>query len=131
MSILKNGVIAIEGLMFHAHHGYYAEERIKGGKFKVDVYVRGDLQKGALTDDLEKTINYELISEVIERVMKEEHHLLEHVAYRILNEMSGIDGIWKARVRVSKLSPPLKHNVERVFVELEKTFRKPAQRKKY
>ena len=123
MNIKNNGTIAIEGMMFHAYHGYYAEERRKGGQFRVDVYVETDLQRGAETDLLKNTVNYELICAIVHRVMQEKHHLLEHVAFRMLELMDEINGIHNAKVRVSKIHPPLDINAERVYIELEKQWK--------
>ena len=117
------GLIAVEGMLFHAYHGYYAEERHRGGQFRVDVYLKVDLKKAAESDKLENTINYEQVSDIARGVMEEKHHLLEHVAYRLLEQIGkDIKDIASARVRISKLHPPLPLYVERVFVELEKTF---------
>jgi len=113
----------VEGMLFHAYHGFYAEERHRGGQFRVDVYLKVDLEKAAETDRLANTINYETVSDIARRVMEEKHHLLEHLAYRLLEQIGNeIMDITSARVRISKLHPPLPLYVERVFVELEKNF---------
>lgn len=119
----NEGLIAVEGMLFHAYHGYYAEERHRGGQFRVDVYLKVDLKKAAETDKLENAINYEKVSDLARSVMEEKHHLLEHLAYRLLERIGkDIENITSARVRISKLHPPLPLYVERVFVELEKSF---------
>lgn len=119
----NEGLIAVEGMLFHAYHGYYAEERYRGGQFRVDVYLKVDLKKAAETDKLENAINYEKVSDLARSVMEEKHHLLEHLAYRLLERIGkDIENITSARVRISKLHPPLPLYVERVFVELEKSF---------
>ncbi|GIV33049.1 MAG: 7,8-dihydroneopterin aldolase [Chitinophagales bacterium] len=119
----RDGIIAVEGMLFHAYHGFYAEERHRGGQFRVDVYLTVNLLPAAETDKLDNTVNYESISDIARRVMDERHHLLEHLAYRVLEEIGReMQGVRAARVRISKLHPPLPHYVERVFVELEKSF---------
>lgn len=114
------GMIAVEGMQFYAHHGYYKEEQVLGGRYTVDVYLHTSLNEAAETDQLNKTVNYEEIYRITRQEMEVHAKLIEHVCKRIL------DGIRKAhpnlhalKVRVSKHSPPLKGNVERVFVELE------------
>ena len=49
------GKVAIEGMQFYAHHGYYHEEQKLGGHYNVDVYVDMDLSKAAKSDELEDT----------------------------------------------------------------------------
>ncbi len=123
MKNYKEGIIAVEGMLFHAYHGFYAEERHRGGQFRVDVYLKMDLKKAAESDKLENTINYETVSDIARRVMEEKHHLLEHLAYRLLEQLGKeINTANSARVRISKLHPPLPLYVERVYVELEKVF---------
>ena len=129
MKNYKEGIIAVEGMLFHAYHGFYAEERHRGGQFRVDVYLKVNLERAAATDKLKNAVNYETVSDIAKRVMEEKHHLLEHLAYRLLEQIGNeIKDIASARVRISKLHPPLPLYVERVFVELEKSFDKPKRK---
>ena len=108
-------------MQFYAYHGRYHEERVIGNQFLVDVYIETDISEAAHEDDLHKTISYEEVYDMAKQEMKEKSHLLEHVAQRILDAVSKKYGSMKSlRVRVSKLHPPVKGNVRRVYVELEK-----------
>ena len=51
--------IALEGMRFHAYHGFYNEERKIGGYYTVDVYIETSLPRSAFQDDLTGTVNYE------------------------------------------------------------------------
>lgn len=114
------GVIAVEGMQFYSHHGYHREEHVLGGKFVVDVYLRANLAEAATTDKLAKTINYEEIYMLAKNEMEGHSKLIEHVCKRILNAIKQrYPDLLHIKVRVSKHNPPLKGNVERVFVELE------------
>ena len=44
--------IGLEGMEFYAHHGVYDEEREKGGKYLVDVFVYTDATQAELNDGL-------------------------------------------------------------------------------
>lgn len=115
------GEIAIEGMLFYAHHGYYREEQVIGGQYKVDVYMQTDFQQAAMLDKLEMTIDYEKIYTIVKEVMTEKSHLIEHVALRIIEKVTAENlNISSIKVRVSKINPPVKGTVNRVFVELEK-----------
>lgn len=115
------GQIALEGMQFYAYHGYYHEERVVGKQFIVDVYIDGDLSAAATSDSLKKTINYEKIYDICKQEMKQKSNLLEHVASRILDKIGAeYPDHEKIKVRISKLHPPVKGNVERVYVELER-----------
>ena len=119
-----NDTIALEGMHFYAYHGYYEEERKRGNNFSVDLYVHVDLKPGGAEDDLEKTVNYELLYALVEKVMQGNYKLLEHIALRILADVeTGFDTIQAARVKVSKLNPPIRGDIKSVSVELTRTFR--------
>lgn len=114
------GLIAVEGLQFYSHHGYYKEEQVLGGKYIVDIYLKIDFDEAAETDDLRKTINYEEVYQLTKLEMEVHARLIEHVCKRILDKIKQrYPNLQYIKVRVSKHNPPLKGNVERVYVELE------------
>lgn len=114
------GLIGVEGLQFYSHHGFYKEEQVLGGKFVVDIYLKVDLSEAAVSDQLTKTINYEQIYQITKGEMEAHSKLIEHVCKRILDAIkTSFPQVNYIKVRVSKHNPPLKGNVERVFVELE------------
>lgn len=114
------GVIAIEGLQFYSHHGYHKEEQVLGGKYSVDIYLKLNFDEAAETDNLAKTINYEDVYQITKTEMEVHARLIEHVCLRILNKMRNrYKNITYIRVRVNKHNPPLKGQVDKVYVELE------------
>ena len=113
-------LIGVEGLQFYSHHGYYKEEQVLGGKYVVDIYLNIDLSEAAASDQLAKTINYEQVYQIAKAEMEAHSKLIEHVCKRILDAIkASFPQVSHVKVRVSKQNPPLKGNVERVFVELE------------
>ena len=119
------GLIAVEGMQFYAHHGYHKEEQVLGGKYTVDIYLKTDFNEAATTDKLEKTIDYEQVYKLTKQEMSAPAHLIEHVCQRIADSIkSQYTNLLYLRVRVNKHHPPLKGNVEKVYVELEIDFEK-------
>ena len=115
------GLIAVEGMHFYAHHGYYREEQVIGGQFIVDVYIQANIEEAAKSDRIEKTVNYENIYKVVKGEMEKDSKLIEHITQNILESiLLAFAEISELKVRVSKLNPPIKGTVNRVFVELEK-----------
>ncbi|MEM7104482.1 MAG: dihydroneopterin aldolase [Bacteroidota bacterium] len=113
------GLIAVEGMHFHAHHGFYEEERILGSDFVVDAYIETDFDKAAEEDELADTINYEIVFLVVKSEMAKPSRLTETVAKRIVkNIKSRFDNIKSIRVRISKSNPPLRGKVDRFYVEI-------------
>lgn len=113
-------LIAIEGMQFYAHHGYYKEEQVLGGRYTVDIYLHTDVRAAAENDQLQHTINYEEVYRLALNEMAKHSKLIEHVCQRILNALQqqypSLQGL---KVRVTKHNPPIKGQVEKVYVEME------------
>ena len=111
--------IEIEGMEFYAYHGCYETEQIVGNKFSVDLYIEADCKEASETDDLIKAVNYQRAYELIKDQMHIKSHLLEHVCKRILDTLyENFDGIQKAKIKVSKMNPPMGGKIEKVSVSL-------------
>ncbi len=112
--------IALEGMHFHAYHGYYEEERVIGNHFIVDVYVELLANIGGTSDDLGQTVNYETIYLICQAEMKKNRKLLEKIAQSIGERIKGFfDQVQSVKVRVRKLNPPLGGRVDSAYVEVE------------
>jgi dihydroneopterin aldolase len=114
------GLITVEGMQFYSHHGYHKEEQVLGGKYTVDIYMKFNFDEAAVSDKLEKTINYEQIYRITRDEMEVHARLIEHVCKRILDAIKrNYPQLEYLKVRINKHSPPLKGYVDRVYVELE------------
>ena len=117
------GTLAIEGMEFFAHIGYYQEEKTKGNSFTVDLYVQADIEEGAVSDELEETLDYEEVYHLVEKVMGQRANLIEHVGNNILAELGArFSRLKHAKVRVHKHHPPINGKVGRVFVEMTRDY---------
>ena len=112
-------IIRIEGMQFYAYHGCFSEEKIVGTHFRVDCSLEVNVKEAALSDDLEKTINYQSVYQLISREMEVKSSLLEHVAYRILKSLHDeFPTLKKSWVSVQKMNPPLGGKIDKVSVEM-------------
>jgi len=112
--------IAVEGIKIYAYHGCLEEEAKIGGNYVVDVYLETDFSRATNSDDLSHTIDYCAVYEIVKREMAQRSKLIEQVADRIHKNISkSFASVKKIKVRLTKLSPPMNGNVERVFVEIE------------
>jgi 7,8-dihydroneopterin aldolase/epimerase/oxygenase len=112
--------ISLEGLEFFAYHGYYPEEQNKGNTFSVDIKVISEMDPSDV-NDLQKTINYELIFAIVEKEMERTTPLLETVTARILDEIFiQFIQVQQAEVAVSKFNPPIKGKCARAKVLMKK-----------
>ena len=117
------GKIAVEGMKFFAYHGFYDHEREYGNQFTIDVYVDTDLSKAITQDELDATLDYEALYSIVRQSMEHKYYLLEHLAGKIIASIhESFPAIEHVKVRVSKLNPPMKGEVQRVYIELERSF---------
>jgi dihydroneopterin aldolase len=102
--------IALTGMVFFGTHGVNPEETALGQRFGVDVHLWLDLSLPARTDDLSDTVSYTAVYKLVRaEVEGRPSKLLEHLTARLLRAVLAHDErILRARVRVSKLSPPIK-----------------------
>ena len=115
------GTIEIKDMEFYAYHGCFAEEQIVGNKFLVDLTLEVDCDKAKISDNINDAVNYQIAYEIIKEEMEQKSHLLENIAHRILkNLFKKLNGILIARVKVSKINPPLGGRIGNVNVTLTK-----------
>jgi len=111
--------ISLEGMVFHSYHGCLPEEKVTGNTFIVDLYIEADTSKAEKTDDLNDTVNYADAYTIIKKEMEQPSKLLEHVARRILASLkAAIPAIENAKIKVSKLNPPVGGEVKSVSISI-------------
>jgi dihydroneopterin aldolase len=109
------GKILLEGMEFFAYHGHLKEEQIIGTMFNVDLELEFDTSAAEKSDLLHDTVNYQEVYKTVKTVMEQKSHLLEHVAYRILDTVrSSFPHVISAKVRIAKINPPLGGKVHQV-----------------
>ena len=115
------GVIEIEGMKFYAYHGHFEAEQIIGNEFLVNIKLKTDCKKAALSDDLNDALNYQSVYDIIKREMTQNSKLLEHLANRILDALYfKFTQIKKAKLKISKINPPMGGEIEKVSVTLSR-----------
>lgn len=116
---LESSYINLLGLRFHAFHGVMAQEQLVGNDYLLDVRVRYDLSKAMLSDDVNDTLNYATVYEMICQEMQIPSCLLEHVAYRIGNRlMTTFPQIESIDIHLTKKNPPMGADGDGAMIEL-------------
>ena len=73
------------------------------------------------SDNLKDAVNYQQAYQIVKAQMDRKSYLLENIAGRILNALyEEMEGIKKAKVKVSKLNPPIGGKVGSVSVIIER-----------
>jgi dihydroneopterin aldolase len=119
------GTIRIKNIRLYAYHGCLVEEGKIGSDYRVDLKVKTDLSKSAISDDLNDTVDYVHLNRIVKQEMAIRSKLLEQVANRILDRiLIEIETINKVTIAVSKMNPPIGGNVAMVTIEMAKVRKK-------
>ncbi len=80
--------IVLKNMAFYGYHGNLTSEQAQGQRFFVDVEITTDLTKAGQSDQLEDSINYVEVYELVESVMTgEKHNLLERLGALIADSL--------------------------------------------
>ncbi len=119
------GIIKIRNIRLYAYHGCLVEEEKIGSDYRVDLKVKTDLSKSAISDNLEDTVDYVHLNNIVKQEMAIRSKLLEEVANRILNRiLAEIQKVNKVNIAVSKLNPPIGGDVAMVTIKMSKVRNK-------
>lgn len=113
------GVINVNDIEVYAHHGCLDEEAVIGGRYMIDAVFHVDVKRAAHYDDLDLTIDYVKVTEIVQREMAIRAKLIETVGYRMLNALQNeFPQADRIRLRLTKISPPIPGQVGSVSIEL-------------
>lgn len=62
---LKMGIIKLKNIRTYSYHGCLIEEGKIGSDYAVDLEVKTDLRKSAVSDDLKDTVDYVLLNRIV------------------------------------------------------------------
>lgn len=112
--------ILLNNLQFYGFHGLLPEEKKIGQRFNVDVELFLDLQKAGETDDMNDSIHYGHVYELVEEIVEGKSiNLIESVAETIASQLLATFTLLSAcTVRVTKPDPPIPGNYQSVAVEI-------------
>ncbi len=112
--------VIIKGLRLYAFHGVMEQEQKVGAYFTIDSEIETDFSKAMLTDELEGTISYANVFNVIKHEMSIPSKLIEHVAGRIarslLQQFPQANSVW---LRILKENPPMGAECDGAGIEIQ------------
>ena len=115
--------ILLEDLKIYAYHGVLPEENIIGTYYILNLELHTDLSKASETDDLNDTVSYAEISDLVHEEMKIKSRLLEHVAGRIISRIrERYKMVTYVNLKILKTSPPMRAELKGAGVEFEESF---------
>ena len=112
--------ITIENLEFYAYHGHFEEEQKIGTWFSLDLIMNVDTSKAEFSDELEDTVDYSAVYQVVKEQMMIPSKLLENVGRRILDTIKvRFPDVNDALLKVRNMNPPLGGKMDFVALELK------------
>ncbi|MFD2865955.1 dihydroneopterin aldolase [Mucilaginibacter antarcticus] len=101
-------IVSLHGAAFFAYHGFYAEEQKIGNHFLVDIDVEFTPAADTMEDNLDNTVNYEWLYDMVCEEMKINRKLIETVAQAVINQIvQQYPFAISVRVVLKKLNPLL------------------------
>ena len=113
------GLITVEGIRVFAYHGHLAEEAVLGGHFIVNVWVTADTSEVEKTDNLNDTVDYVSIIEIVKEQMAIRADMIEAPAKRIVDAILPLNKVQKVKVEVEKIQPPIDASFDKISVTTE------------
>ena len=113
------GLITVEGIRVFAFHGHLPEEKKLGGHFIVNVWVEADTSEVEKTDDLNDTVDYVKIIEIVKEQMAIRADMIEAPAKRIVDAILTLNKVQKVKVEVEKIQPPIDVTFDKISVTTE------------
>ncbi|MGV6829118.1 MAG: dihydroneopterin aldolase [Flavobacteriales bacterium] len=113
--------IRLKNIKIYAFHGCMVEEGQIGSDYLVNLTVKANLKKAAVSDNLKDTVDYVLLHKIVKEEMAIRAKLLEHVGKRIVDTiLQDLPLVSFVKVSVAKVNPPIGGDVESVLVEMSK-----------
>ncbi len=102
------GAILLEGMEFFSYHGCFKEEQLIGTKFTVDLKAEADTRAAEVSDRLHETVDYVGLYRIVKTEMEQKAHLLEHVAWRIMESLkAAFPELVSIDLKINKINPPI------------------------
>ncbi len=116
---LLSSHISLKNVRFHARHGVMPQERIVGADFTVNLTVEVDLSKPASTDNVDDTVNYATLYNILSEEMNIASQLLEHVAERAAKRiMATFEQVKTVDIEITKCNPPMQADCDGAAVKM-------------
>lgn len=116
---MKSSFIVLQHVKFHAYHGVLPQERLTGNDYVVDLRLKYDVEAATVSDQVEDTLNYAEVYQLLEQEMAVPSALIERVAGRIADRLERkFPAIQAISLKIMKVNPPMGADCEGAGVEI-------------
>jgi 7,8-dihydroneopterin aldolase/epimerase/oxygenase len=113
--------IHLANLKFFARHGVHNEERVLGGAYEINATVT--FKENKRITDLQQTVNYAIIYDIIRQRMQKPAALLETVVQDLADSIYTLDNrIASIDINLKKMHPPIEAFEGSISVSYKKDF---------
>lgn len=114
-------ILSLESMEFYAYHGCFKEENIIGGHFQVNLDLEFNSEVAEESDQIQDTINYPEVYQIVKTQMMINSKLIEHVARRIIDAIKDkFPVVEHVQVKISKMNPPIGEKINNVSILIKR-----------
>lgn len=111
--------IEVRGIFCESHLGVAARERKRKQQIVIDLTVHADLQAAAASDDVASTVDYEELTQRVQKTVRDhECKLLESLTDHLCRSLLTLDRVKRVTVRVTKFPESMRDDVDSVSVQM-------------
>lgn len=116
---MMSSFIILKHVKFHAFHGVLPQERLTGNDYVVDLRIQYDVEAATISDQVEDTLNYAEVFQLLQQEMAVPSALIERVAGRIAARLERkFPAIQSIDLKIVKENPPMGADCEGAGVEI-------------
>ena len=116
--------IELKDMKFYSYHGVFPQERKVGNTFIVYLLLTANLDKAIESDNIDDTINYAEVYNLVKTEMEIPSNLLEHVAGRIVKSLkSNFKQLKEIKLKIEKQNPPFGGDIHSAAVIIEEVLK--------
>ena len=116
---VESSYILLENVRFHAFHGVLPQERKVGNDYRVSLRIAYDFSAAMKSDDVNDTLNYAEVYQLLSQEMMVPSALLERVAGRISDRLfRRYPAIRSIDLTIIKINPPMGADSDGAGVEV-------------
>ena len=116
---LQQSFIHLKGIHLKGYHGVLPQEKIVGNDYIINISIAIDLSKAIESDNLNDTISYAEVFDIVQNTMQIKCDLIEKVAGNIAKELfKAFENINELKISITKQNPPMGADCSGASVEL-------------
>ena len=118
MQLLKS-FIHLKDIRLKGYHGVLPQEKVVGNDYIINLSIAIDLSKAIESDNLNDTISYAEVFDIVQNTMQIKCDLIEKVAGNIAKELfKAFENINELKISITKQNPPMGADCSGASVEL-------------